>query len=1412
MRVLKRNEKYQPVILDKITKRIQTLSGGLNVDPVKVAVDVVKNIRDGIPTKELDELAARICMNLSLESYDWNILGSRIIISNHQKNVKTTFTESMDILYNHYDSTNTHTPLVSKEVYELSKEQWVIESIVSERDFLIDYFGFKTLERSYLLKTHEGIIRETPQYMWMRVALGIWKNNKENVKKTYDMLSTKKAIHATPTLFNSGTINPQLFSCFLLGTQDNVEGIFKTVSDCAVISKWSGGIGVHISNIRSKGSYIRGTGGKTSGIVPMLKVYNNTARYIDQCFVPETVIYTKNGPKEIQYIKEGDEVITHDGTFKRVAKVIVNDVDENIRRIGFSNSEIDLKCTSVHQINVYRNSKREFISAEEIVEGNMLCFPIPKYRKDFDYITPKLCRFYGIMIASCHIYENISQNHYEYQIRISSDKNETRSFVKKFLYDNNVEYEEFYSDIINIKFTLSNFIITYNMIYDNKGHKIIHNDFMFLSKENTVELIRGLVEIDSSYLKEFQCHTLNNSLNEKLRFLILRIKMLPSNEFLNYINDDEYMYSYVKYNKTEHYKGKVYDLSIEDNHNYLTSMGLVHNSGKRCGSFAMYLEPYHADIFDFLKAMRPHGNEESLARDLFYGLWIPDLFMECVRKNKDWYLMCPNTSKGLTDCYGDEFNQKYNQYVKEGKYVKKVNARTVWQEILKSQIESGLPYMLYKDEINRRSNQKNIGIIKSSNLCVAPETRILTKNGYLPIKTLEGKTVQVWNGKTWTYTTPQKTGEKQKLIEISFSDGTILNCTPYHKFYIKKSDSEMEKVDAKDLKLGFELINFDLEYIERGNKLLNDPYEHINQINNFGKMYVSFNAPSVEIHVKDTLKFLEGFADKYGELQNNNSFILKIYKTRRKAIFLFDYINDIRLMLQTLGIKSIISRELNDTIISIIINAFELQKLLNLGFSPKNIKLQKLDLCEEDFNEKTTVVGIKDNNRYDDTFCFREKERGMGMFEGILAGNCSEIVEYSDENEYSCCVLASISLAEFVEPIKIISKITIYTIENCNWCKLLKIFLHEQNLQYTEKLLDELQISNFKSQNKINTFPQLFLNDERVGGFTDSLERLRPQVNYMKLRETVHQLVENLNQAIDINKYSLNETKLSNFKNRPLGIGVQGLADLCAKLWVEYIPEDLNKVIFESIYFFALEKSCILAKESGPYERYEGSPLSKGIFHFDYEKEDTVWAWNILREKILKYGVKNSLLIALMPTASTSQILGNNECFEPITSNMYLRRTLAGEFIVLNKHLMKILESLGLWNEEMKYRVMYHRGSIQNIKEIPEYIRKMFKTAWEISNKLLINRSSDRQKFVDQSQSFNLFINNNSINSKTNMSELLSKVHMYGFDKKLKTGSYYIRTKPAVNAQSFTIDPNLEQKFKNELQQQKEESCLNCSS
>lgn len=924
MRVQKRSGALEQISFDKVLQRIRRASKGLSVNPDALAQKILSQIYDGVKTVEIDDLTAQTSASLSTNHPDWATLAARIAISNHQKETSSSFCDVMLTLGNQIHSkTGERQSTIHETILKLCSDpvkKEIIDGYVKyERDFEFDFFGFKTLERAYLLRDINRKIVERPQHLWMRVALALWPENLDRAFETYDLLSTKKFTHATPTLFAAGTPRQQLSSCFLVAMKDDsITGIFDTLRECASISKYAGGIGLHIHNIRAKGAGIRGTNGVSDGLMPMLRVFNNTARYVNQ-------------------------------------------------------------------------------------------------------------------------------------------------------------------------------------------------------------------------------------------------------------------------------------------------------GGRRNGSFAVYLEPWHADVEDFLKLKMPTGSEEERARDLFYALWIPDLFMKRVEEDGQWSLFCPDEAPGLADVYGEEFETLYTKYEKEGKARKTVPAQKLWFQVLDTQMETGTPYLVYKDAANRKSNQKNLGVIKSSNLCVAPETLIYTDKGHIPIKELDGKKVNVFNGIKFSETTVYKTGENQKLITIVIEDKCVrmvvdgsngpypvpekwtetrtITCTPYHKFIpcgsIKKYDVS-NRIEAKDLKVGDELASW------------------------------------------------------------------------------FD--------------------------------------------------------SNEDINHHSTVKGVYDYDRSDDTYCFNEPENHAGVFNGILTGNCSEIIEYSSPDETAVCNLASLSLPAFVE-----------------------------------------------KDSSGNIF-----------------------FNYAELRRVTKVAIRNLNRVIDINFYPTPETERSNMRHRPVGLGVQGLADVFALLklnWESNEAYQVNQLIFEHMYYASLEESAAIARVEGSYSTFEGSPASKGILQPDLWSVEPLTHlygelnWDHLRDYV-KGGLRNSLLLAPMPTASTSQILGNNECFEPFTSNLYTRRTLAGEFIMINKYLLQELRDLGIWSDAIKQEMVARNGSVQGISAIPLDVQKRYMTAWEMKQRVLIDMAAARGAFICQSQSLNLFVADATYSKLTSM-------HFYAWKAGLKTGCYYLRTKAPVMAQKFTVDPRL---------------------
>jgi ribonucleotide reductase alpha subunit len=1051
MRVQKRDGSSEVVSFDKVINRMRVLSNDLKINIHEIAQKVCSRIFDGVKTSDLDELAAQMCSSLIVEHPDYGILASRIIVSNHHKNTSPSFSETVTTLWNNTDAHGDPNPLVSAEFYNIvmANKEKLNSYIDYQRDYIFDYFGFKTLERAYLTKIGNATI-ERPQHLFMRVAIGIHGDDIKEALQTYDGMSTKKFIHATPTLFNSGTPVPQQSSCYLLHMKDDsITGIFETLGDCAMISKYAGGIGLNIHQVRARGSLIRGTNGKSDGIIPMLRVFNNTARYVNQ-------------------------------------------------------------------------------------------------------------------------------------------------------------------------------------------------------------------------------------------------------------------------------------------------------SGRRNGSIAVYLEPWHADVEGFLELKKNHGNEEERCRDLFYAMWIPDLFMERVEQNGVWSLMCPDECRGLSDTYGEEFKHLYERYESEGKFRKQIKAQELWFRILQSQIETGTPYMLYKDAANIKSNQKNLGTIKSSNLCVAGDTMILTSTGYHPIASLVNQEVEVWNGTEFSLTKIVQTGADQPLMTVRLSNGTSLKCTPYHKFLVPDG-KDTRRVDAKDLTVGTRMVRFDLPVVDASKE------EHLKYAHKF---FVPIN-----LNITNKLQWLAGVLDGDGCIIENNGI-----KNIQLASIHHTFLLDVLYLLQTLGVQAHISKSHEErkeyecsAIFRLAIDSNGLRKLEELGLPAKRLDITGSRAPHHITNAYVTVQSLEDEGEHGDTFCFHEPKLQQGVFNGILTGNCTEIVEYTEPNEIAVCNLASICLPSFVRA----------------------------------------------SEDGTTTF------------------------SFAKLHAWTKIVTKNLNKVIDNNFYPVDKTARSNFKHRPIGIGIQGLADTFVLMRMPFDSEEarqLNKDIFETMYHASLEQSMEIAKRreeliheletidmekdndrvrqinkhlnlkecerglvqyKGAYSSFMGSPAQQGILQFDMwnvQPNNDRYDWGSLKRDIQTYGLRNSLMLAPMPTASTSQIMGFNECFEPFTSNLYKRKTLAGEFIVVNKYLIDDLIHLGLWNKDMKERIIINDGSVQDIAEIPEEVRLLYKTVWEIKQKVIIDMAAERGAFICQSQSMNVFMESPDFKK-------LSSLHFYAWKSGLKTGMYYLRTKPKAVTQQFTIDP-----------------------
>ena len=1081
MKVVKRSGKLEDMSLEKISYRIKQLCYELTIDHDIIVLRVAQSLHDGISTSEIDEESARIAINIA-DHPDYAILGARIIISNMHKNTNKSFVTTMKQIHASNPS------LLSEEFMKLVEKHGpkLQSTLLFSRDEYFDYFGYKTLEKSYLLKA-DGKIVERPQHLYMRIALALFKDSIDHVIVTYKYLSEHLYTHATPTMYNAGTTLGSLSSCFLLGTEDSVSGIFETMSDCAKISKLSGGIGLHVSNIRAKGSKIRGTNGISDGIVPMLRVYNAISLYIDQgggkrkgsiaCFVKDTKVFTTSGVKNIQDVEIGDLVVTHKNRVKHVVQVHKNPLeDRKIYKLSIKGNK-DIYVTGNHEIwSFYGNKSSSSLGWNTIEELKEImdkepCYAMMPSGSNIDekstsftgkyYITDTeteiiktwdinkdFAYFLGIWLSIGYILED-NEGITGIGFNVCSDDSELITNIEAISRDM-FECSSCYLDgELQMKSVLVGEIFSelcrmYS--YHGKNLPIMVFDW---SRDLVDDLLSGLTATNSTTVglcnEELATQIFQLCRNNGIRATFINNNTLSIMK-PNMTNESCFKISSItECNRDDEY---VYTLGVEEDHSYTVEGIIV----KNC-----YLEPWHADVFDFIDAKKNQGDEKLRARDLFYAMFIPDLFMKCVQNDADWYLMCPDESPGLNEVYGDEFDTLYNEYIEKGLYRKKIKARELMDKIAKSQIETGVPYVSYKDHANKKSNQKNIGIIKSSNLC-------------------------------------------------------------------------------------------------------------------------------------------------------------------------------------------------------------------------------------------------------------------------------QEIFLVSDDKSYSVCNLASIALSKFVK-------------------------------------------------NKQFQFHELI----KVAKFT----------------------VISMNKVIDCNYYSLEKTKKTDCANRPLGIGIQGLMDVYFMMDLPFnSPEAilLNKQIFETLYYGLITSSIELAKIDGPYETFKGSPFSEGKLQFDLWKEysgidlDSFltmgYPWNQVRSDLRLYGIRNSTLTTLMPTASSASVLGNFESFENPVSCYYRRSTLSGEFAIINKYLVRKLLKLGLWNQEMKQDIILNDGSIQNINRIPEDIREIYKTVWEIPQKQVLNQCRDRAVFIDQSISMNVYLD------KPTISKVASML-MYGWKLGLKTGCYYLRSRAVTSAAKVTIDATKEQEQKN---------------
>jgi ribonucleoside-diphosphate reductase alpha chain len=1222
MHVIKRNGETQPISFDKILYRLKKLQYDNQLDPLNnISVDVItqqviQDIYDSISTTEIDELSARIAISMSINNTQYGDLASRILVSNLHKKTTECFSDTMEKLYFN-ENNEEHSPLISKEIIEIVRENKDVLNfaINYSRDYLFDFFGFKTLEKSYLFKiknkTGKWDIIERPQHMWMRVSLGLHKNNIEKAIETYNLMSQFYFTHATPTLFNAGSPRPALSSCF------HEDTIVATVNRGPIKIKdveIGDSVITHLGNIKkvsqlhknllnerkfynidiSKTAPIKVTSNHKLRVINYSDIQKEKSKDKTLCKNKDCMISRKNGDwfSKTKVISEPH--------WKSVEELVDGDFVCIPNKITENKLVETLDLAELNSVLYFKNNKYNMVVEEETIKLTTN-FDIYKKRHHnlinrFWKIDNDFAKFIGIFYGDGHI---ITRNNVHYGMGVtihSLNKNLVEfceTFGKRLFGINPTIHYVKNQNITQILYNSKYIGDVFNHLFGKgfNGKKVWHKMFSW-DTELITNLLEGLITTDGcvskgnvvtlqmsnvNFMREFYYLLRNNNID--VSYGVQRHQKNGTKNFIqmnipsNCINKDNINKYYtdnrmsVKSNSNRNknsaievdgfkylkFKGKteinkdlpeyVYTLGVEDDHSYnvggiiaencyllgtldsmdgiykcLSDCAIISKNGggigfhignirgngsyikgtngkadgivkmlrvfnetaryanqgsKRNGSFAAYLEPHHCDIFDFLELKKNTGDENTKCRDLFYALWIPDIFMKCVEDDSDWYLMDPNVSKGLTDVYGEEYEKMYHTYVKDGKFIKKVKARELWNRVLVAQIETGMPYILYKDHVNRKTNQKNIGTIKSSNLC-------------------------------------------------------------------------------------------------------------------------------------------------------------------------------------------------------------------------------------------------------------------------------AEILLYSDDKEYGVCNIATLGLPKYVE--------------------------------------------------------------KTSSGYI---------FNYNKLFEVTKIVTRNMNNVIDYNYYPVPETRISNMKHRPIAVGAQGLANVFFKMGIPFESEEaceINKKIFETIYYACVFESNQLAKIHGPYETFKGSPASKGILQFDMWGEydlSGLWDWASLREDVKKYGLRNSMLTALPPTASTSQILGNFESFEPITNNYFIRSTLSGDYPVINKYMAEELQKINMWNDSIIERIVYHRGSIQNIPEIPSKIKEVFKTVWECSQKKIMNMSRDRGVFVDHTQSLNLYIKDINL-------QKLSSAHFHGWNIGLKTSMYYCRLEPVAKAQQFTVSvetQKAEQKLSEILACSREnpESCLACS-
>jgi len=1405
------------------------------IDSIK---DDIASTDDIYDENERLETISNICGYKNISHPQWGKLSGRIKMTWLVRNTPSTF----------FETTKTLETILDRKYFDFCmRHHEILQSFIEEqRDWVFDKFAMETLVKGYLLK-FQGKTVERPSYLYLRVATYLYMDDRneyiekslDDIKKCYNSISEHYISHASPTQFNAGMKRSQLASCFLLNAEDDMRSLAKSWHDTAVISMNNGGIGLAYDSIRH--SEI-GHQGKSRGIVPWIKIQNEILSTVDQCFAPETIIYTDMGPRKIEDINTGDKVLGKDGFHREVFKSIHHTLKETdkVYELDIKQSITPVIVTDKHPIYVIKCPKGqgfskiisgqlvpEFVNVEELSDQYLIGTPVPVYEKDFGNFNIDDCRMYGIMIGDGHITEKKS----ECGVCLNSDtKSDTIKFVKKYLSERLIHSwvtEQAGKNTITIRWSSCvTFPITRTMLYNAETRsKKIFDKMLHLPLDKVAAMLHGIMETaDGSFRNpngEIYIELTSLNVIENLKYILLRTETLcggyirdrvgqthdlpedrgsithkqktyvlripktkwvcdtlamysqvthtPSNA-LSFIVDRGMMWSRInKLVESSKRPDVMIDLlmnrdnleKIEDQEkiaNYTTSIGLVHNGGRRPGSGTIYINDWHIDVFEFADLKKPTGNEEYRARDLTYGLMISDEFMRRVKAGEKWSLFCPAKTKHLEKTWGKDFEDQYAELEKLGKAGKiglgyrEVNARDLFNHIVNAQIETGMPFMIYKDAANRKSNQQNLGTIRLSNLCVHGDTLILTDQGQLRIGDLENQNVNVWNGDQWSNVTILKTNTNQNLLTVTLDNGSTLDCTPQHKFYIKTTGNSSSMVEAQNLSIGDTLIDCTIPSINIQN---NGVAPEDSAAYNLGNGIVNItDIPTQSIYNTDfRLEWIAGFFDKWGFIDNDlNDGAL--YATHTNYVVLIR----VRLLIQSLGVDASITTQTASRLqvgsvaandFRLKINNYGVTQLQDLGLSLRKLRHipGENNATSTTMNTDVKVLSVTIGPLNQDTFCFTVPINNMGVFNGILTGQCTEILEYTDENNIASCNLASIPLSKFVE---------------------------------------------------------------------------NRQFDFEKLGEVTRQTVRNLAQVIDRNYYpdDVPEIKYNNNKNRPIGIGVQDLAGCFALMdysWTSDEAIKLNEKIARVMYYHAMDENVKMAVEYGFYDNFPGSPSSKGLFQFDlwdleklgkdryndsnyyfsnkYSKDDLKlpckdFDWESLRTRMKTSGIYFSLMFAQMPTASTAQILSNNESIEPYTQMMYTRTVTSGCYSICVEHFVNDMEDIGLWDDKTLKHLLVNKGSITNLPEDDlephikfrlKVIKRKYKTAYELSQKDLANLYLSRARYQCQTTSNNLFMSNPN-------SKKITAFHFHTWRGGAKTGMYYLKQTAKTDAINFSLD------------------------